>query len=477
MFRPFRAFALVAVLGVPLALSACAGEPSDASGEAVTPEQAREIAREAYVYGFPIVDGHRIMYAYFMNPESPSYRGPWNQIHSDARVYTPADKDVQTPNSDTPYSMLGMDLRAEPLVLTIPPMKEDRYFTVQLVDAYTFNFDYIGTRTTGNGGGTYLVAGPNWDGETPPGIDRVFRSETEIALGIYRTQLFGPDDLENVKKVQAGYEVEPLSAFLGEPAPEPPAPLDWSAPLTAEEQRTSLVFFDQLNAMLAYCPVHPSEQELRTRFARIGVEAGKTFDPDALSPEIRTAIEEGMSDAWQTFDALNENEVATGKVTSGDMFGTREFLNNNYLYRMAGAAIGIYGNSREEAIYPIYKADANGAPLDGSSASYRLRFAPGQAPPAESFASLTLYEMPASLLYANPIDRYLINSPMLDDLVRDDDGGVTIYVQHESPGADREANWLPAPAGPFIVVMRLYLPGPTALDGSWTPPPLEPVMD
>ena len=476
MPHPFRASALVAVLSIPLALAACA-DRSDTAGDSVTPEQAREIAQEAYIYGFPIVDSHRILYAYFVNPQSPSYRGPWNQIHSDARVYTPADKDVQTPNSDTPYSMLGMDLRAEPLVLTIPPMDEDRYFSVQLIDAYTFNFDYIGTRTTGNGGGTYLVAGPGWSGETPPGIDEVFRSETEIGLAIYRTQLFGPDDIENVKSVQAGYKVEPLSAFLGGPAPEPPAPLDWSAPLTAEEQRTSLAFFDQLNAMLAYCPVHPSEQELRTRFARIGVEAGKTFDPDALSPEIRTAVEEGMSDAWQTFDALNENEVATGKVTSGDMFGTREFLNNNYLYRMAGAVIGIYGNSREEAMYPIYKADANGDPLDGSRASYRLRFAPGQAPPAESFASLTLYEMPQSLLYANPINRYLINSPMLKDLVRDEDGGVTLYVQHESPGADREANWLPAPAGPFIVVMRLYLPEPKALDGSWTPPPLEPVMN
>jgi hypothetical protein len=476
MPHPFRASALAAVLSIPLALAACA-ESSDTPADPVTPEQAREIAQQAYVYGFPIVDSHRVMYAYFVNPESPSYRGPWNQIHSDARVYTPEDRDVQTPNSDTPYSMLGFDLRAEPLVLTIPAIEEDRFFHVQLVDAYTFNFDYIGTRTTGNGGGTYMVAGPNWDGETPPGIDRVFRSETEIALGIYRTQLFGPDDIENVKKVQAGYEVEPLSAFLGEPAPEPPAPLDWSAPLTAEEQRTSLEFFGVLNAALAFCPVQPSETELRERFARIGVEAGAPFDPDALDSEMRDAIQAGMADAWAAFDSLKTNEIETGQLNAGDMFGTREFLDNNYLYRMAAAVIGIFGNSREEALYPIYSVDANGDPLDGSSASYRLHFAQGEGPPAEAFASLTLYEMPASLLYDNPIDRYLINSPMLEDLVRNDDGGVTIYVQHESPGADREANWLPAPAGPFVVVMRLYLPGPEALDGSWTPPPLEPVTD
>ena len=392
-------------------------------------------------------------------------------------MYTPEDRDVQTPNSDTPYSMLGLDLRAEPLVLTIPPIEEGRFFHVQLVDAYTHNFAYIGTRTTGNDGGRYLLAGPNWDGETPPGIDEVFRSETQIGGAIYRTQLFGPDDLENVKKVQAGYGVEPLSAFLGEPAPQAPPALEWRTPLSAEEQRTSLAFFGQLNAALAWCPVDPSEVELRARFGRIGVEGGEPFDTEALSPEMRSALEAGVADAWAAFDSLTANEIARGEVTSGDMFGTREFLENNYLYRMAGAVIGIWGNSREEAMYPIYKSDANGDPLDGSKASYRLRFGPGEAPPAEAFSSLTLYEMPASLLYDNPIDRYLINSPMLPDLLRDDDGGVTIYIQHESPGPDREANWLPAPDGPFVVVMRLYLPGPSALDGSWTPPPLEPVVN
>ena len=475
MLHPFRVFALAAVLSIPFALAACA-ESSDTSG-AVTPEEAREIASEAYVYGFPMVDSYRVLYSYFGDPQSPEYKGAWNEVHSTARVYTPEDRAVQTPNSDTPYSMLGLDLRAEPMVLTIPPIEENRYFSVQLVDAYTFNFDYIGTRTTGNDGGTYLIAGPGWSGETPPGIDRVFRSETEIALAIYRTQLFGPDDLEKVKSVQAGYGAKPLSAFLGEAAPEGVAPITWVKPLSAEEQRTDVQFFGLLNAALAFAPVAPSETDLRARFARIGVVGGAPFDVGSLSADMRDALQAGMGDAWAAFDSLKTNEIDTGKVSSGDMFGTREFLKNNYLYRMAAAVLGIYGNSREEAMYPIYSVDSNGDPLDGSKASYRLRFAQGQGPPAEAFASLTLYEMPASLLYANPINRYLINSPMLKDLVRDDDGGVTINVQHESPGADREANWLPAPAGPFIVVMRLYLPGPAALDGSWTPPPLEPVMN
>jgi hypothetical protein len=476
MPHPFRVNALVAVLLIPLALAACA-DRSDTSGDSATPEEAREIASEAYVYGFPIVDNYRVLYSYLGDPQSPEYMGEWNVVHSTARVYTPEDKTVQTPNSDTPYSMLGMDLRAEPMVLTIPPIEESRYYSVQLVDAYTFNFAYIGTRTTGNGGGTYMVAGPDWSGETPDGIDKVFHSETQTVLAIYRTQLFGPSDLDNVKKVQAGYKAQPLSSFLGAEAPEAVPPITWTTPLSAQEERTSLEFFNVLNAALARAPVVPSEQKLRARFARIGVEAGKTFDPSSLSQDMQDSIKAGMADAWATLDSLKKNEIATGKVTSGDLFGTREFLKNNYLYRMAGAELGIYGNSEQEAMYPVYSVDANGNPLDGSKASYRLRVVKGEGSPAKAFWSLTMYEMPQSLLYANSINRYLINSPMLPDLVRDADGGITLYVQHESPGADKQANWLPAPAGPFMMVLRLYLPVPAALDGSWTAPPLEPVMN
>ena len=476
MFRRFLPSLWSLILALSVGLAACS-DSADTPGEEVTVEEAREIAREAYVYGYPMVDSYRILNAYFGNPDGPEYKGNWNTIISDARVYTPEDRTVQTPNSDTPYSFVGLDLRAEPLVVTIPAMEENRYFSVQLIDAYTFNFDYIGTRTTGNDGGRYLIAGPDWTGDVPDGIDGVYRSDTQVGIAIYRTQLFGADDLERVKEIQAGFEVEPLSAFLGEPAPPAPPPIEWRAPLSPEELRTSLDFFDHLNAVLAWCPVDPSEVELRERFARIGVEAGKTFDPAALTPEIRAAIEAGVADAWAAFDSLNTHAMATGELTSGDIFGTREFLRNNYLYRMTAAVTGIWGNSREEAMYPIYSVDANGDPLDGSKHAYRLHAEPGVTIPADAFWSLTMYEMPASLLYANEIDRYLINSPMVSDLVRDPDGGVTIYVQHESPGADKEANWLPAPDGPFVVVLRLYLPGEAALRGDWQPPPLEPVTD
>jgi hypothetical protein len=436
----------------------------------LTPAEARAIAREAYIYGFPMVDSYRIQHAYFVDRENPEYKAPWNQLKNIPRVYTPADKAIQTPNSDTPYSMIGMDLRAEPIVLTVPAVEKERYFSIQLIDAYTFNFDYIGSRATGNDGGSFLIAGPGWKGETPAGIEKVIRSETDLVIAAYRTQLFNPGDLGNVKKVQAGYKAQPLSAFLGQPAPEAAPAIDFIEPLTPAEQKTSLEFFDILNFVLQFCPAHPSETDLMARFAKIGVGAGKSFDARNLSPEVNGAIADGMADAWADAESL-KRRVDAKEVTSGDLFGTREYLKNNYLYRMVAAVLGIYGNSKMEAMYPVYTVDADGKKLGGAN-RYTLRFPPAQLPPVHAFWSLTMYELPSSLLSANPLDRYLLNSPMLPQFERDADGGLTLFIQNESPGKDKEANWLPAPRESFFMAMRLYRPKDEALSGKWTPPPL-----
>jgi hypothetical protein len=165
--------------------------------------------------------------------------------------------------------------------------------------------------------------------------------------------------------------------------------------------------------------------------------------------------------------------VDVGKVISGDMFGTREYLKNNYLYRMTAALLGIYGNSKAEAMYPLYTVDAAGEKLDATKNHYTLRFARAQLPPVNAFWSVTMYDLPASLLVANPLNRYLLNSPMLPNMKRDADGGLTLYIQNESPGKDKEANWLPAPKGKFWMAMRLYWPKEEALNGEWTAPPLK----
>jgi len=457
--HPFLAAALLGTLAI-----------TSARASDITPAEARAIAKEAYIYGYPMVDGYRIQYAYFVNRESPEFKAPWNQLRNIPRVFTPEDKAVQTPNSDTPYSMIGLDLRTEPIVLTVPPIEKERYFSIQLIDLYTHNFAYIGSRATGNDGGSFLIAGPGWKGKTPKGVKQVIRTETELALACYRTQLFNPADLDNVKKVQAGYSAQPLSAFLGRPAPKAAPAIDFIKPLTPATLKTSPEIFNNLNFILQFCPTVSSEKKLMARFAKIGIGAGKTFDAEKLAPEIKAAIGQGIADAWADFADLKKRFDA-GEVTSGDAFGTREYLKNNYPYRMIAAVLGIYGNSAQEAMYPMYMVDADGQKLDGAN-RYTLRFAPGQLPPVNAFWSLTMYELPSSLLTANPLNRYLLNSPMLPQFKMDADGGLTLLIQNESPGADKEANWLPASKGPFWMAMRLYWPKAEALAGKWTKPAL-----
>jgi len=334
--------------------------------QTITPDEARTIAKEAYIYGFPLVENYRVQYSYFVDPGSPEFKGGWNKISNTARVYTPDDKTIQSPNSDTPYSFVGADLRAEPLVFTVPAIETGRYYSLQFIDMYTYNFGYVGSRTTGNGAGHYLLAGPKWNGEKPDGINAIIRSETDFAFVIYRTQMFNPADIENVKKIQSGYKVRPLSEFLGKPSPAAAPVVNFIKPLSVQDQRTSLDFFNELNFVLQFCPTNPSEQQLMARFAKIGIGAGKTFDAQTLPPDIRKAVEDGIADAWKEFNAFKESEIDTGKVRSGDMVGTRDFLGDHYLYRMAAALLGIYGNSKEEAMYPVYFVDASGQKMDGS---------------------------------------------------------------------------------------------------------------
>jgi len=452
------------------AIAFWAAAPTSAmAASAVTPAEARAIAKEAYIYGYPLVDNYRIQYAYYVDKSNPNFKAPWNQLKNINRVFTPADTSVQTPNSDTPYSWAGLDLRAEPIVISVPAIEQKRYYDVQMWDAYTYIIGYAGSRTTGNEAGNFMIAGPGWKGETPKGIKKVYVSDTDFGMLVIRTQLFDPADIVNVEKIQAQYKMQPLSAFLGTAAPPAAPAVDFIIPLTQEEQKTSLEFFNIMNFVLGYSPVVPSERALRERFASIGIEGGKPFDPAKLSPAMKAAFEQGRADAWQVF-AGGIRKMEEGKITSGDVFGSRDFLKDNYLYRWIGT-IGIYGNAKEEAMYPVYRVDSAGKPLSGAN-RYTLRFAPDQYPPVNAFWSLTMYDLPQSLLVANPINRYLINSPMLPQMKKDADGGLTIYIQHESPGKDKESNWLPAPKGPFATYMRLYWPKQAALDGSWTQPKL-----
>lgn len=441
-------------------------------GADVAPGQMSSIAEQAFIYGFPMVMNYGVWYQYFIDKSDPAYKAPFNQIYNTARVYTPEDTTIVTPNSDTPYSFIAMDLRAEPFVVCNPEIGKGRYFSFQFTDMYTANFAYAGTRTTGNGPGCFMVAGPGWNGEKPPGITRLFRCETEFAAVLIRTQLFDSADIDNVKKIQAGYRAEPLSKFLNKPSPPSPPEVNWPK---IDNQMAEKDPFGYLNFVLQFCPPTGTaavEAPLRARFARIGVEAGKPFPADKLTPDqkarLETAVRDGLVKIKQEVETFGKNENGWRVSTKG--FGTRQMLGGDWTMRAGAAMAGIYGNDAAEAMYPLLAITSDGKKPDCSKNRYTLTFPAGKLPPANAFWSVTMYDAETQLLVANPIERYLINSPMLPDLKKNSDGSVTLYIQSASPGPDKEANWLPAPAGPIYVVMRIYWPKEAALNGTWKPP-------
>ena len=476
--RAWMSFALAASLGCT--------NPKDtisqaAKTEAQKPglEEVKAIAEEGFIYGLPIVMNYGVMYEYIVDRNSGQWKAPFNEIYNEARVFTPKDTAIPTPNSDTPYSLLWMDLRAEPMVLSVPAVPKPRYYSVMLVDGNCFNYGYIGSRATGTEPGDYLVVGPGWKGEKPAGIKQVFQASTQYSLAVYRTQLFNPGDLDNVKKIQAGYKAQPLSAYLKQPAP-PSAPAVSFPKFDKELVKTT--FFEYLDFALQFAPPGPEEAAIRARLARIGIGPGKTFDFKDLSLEHKAAVLVGMKEGDRKVD---EKVAALGKRINGwqvgSAFGDRAFYHGDWVLRAAAARAGIYGNDAVEAMYPMTKVDAAGEPLEGSKHNYVVAFPPGHLPPVIAFWSVTMYDGKTQLLVENPINRYLINSPMLPSLKRGKDGSVTLYIQNKSPGKDKESNWLPAPDGPIYLVLRLYWPRmepPSILppgEGTWQPPPLQKV--
>ncbi|WP_413904939.1 DUF1254 domain-containing protein [Candidatus Skiveiella danica] len=423
-------------------------------------DEVKATAEEAYLYGFPMIVGYDVMYKFFIDHNSGQFKAPINTLNNEARVFTPKDTAISTPNSDTPYSMAMLDLRAEPMVLCMPAIEKARYYDVQLIDLYTNNFGYIGSRATGNGAGCYLVSGPEWQGEKPPGIAKSFRSETQLGLVIYRTQLFNPADMDNVKKIQAGYKLQPLSTFLGKPAPPAAPAINWPK-LTPEMFTTG--FAEYLDFLLQFAPPTGTaavEKPMRDKFAAIGIGADRKAPPKTPpSPEVKAALGEGVKEAFAKIGATAEGVGTTVNGWQiGSAAGSREFYKGNWALRAAAAKLGIYGNSEAEAVYPFTRSDANGIVLDGSKHTYQMTFAPGQLPPVNAFWSITMYDGRTQLLIDNPINRYLVNSPMLPEMKKNPDGSLTLFIQRDSPGKDKESNWLPAPNRPMFVVMRLYWP-------------------
>jgi hypothetical protein len=435
---------------------------SPAIAQSIAPAEAKAIAADAYLYAYPMLYNYRTLFQQTADPSFPGYIGAFNRFRNYSRGFTPADNDIVTPSNDTPYSWAWLDLRAEPMVVSVPAAP-DRYYVLQWFDLYTHNFAYVGSRATGTEAGDYLFVGPGWSGETPKGIKKVFHSETQFIGTLTRTSWTGEADRDGLVAMQRQYRVRPLSEYMGGKPPEP-APA-FQFPAWDEARVNSIGFISYLNFIMQFTPPVASEKATLERFAKIGIGPGRAFDAATLDPAIREAIEAGVREGNERLQA------AIAKTTSSvDLFGTREFLGKDYVMRRAlGAAMGLYGNSKEEAYYTAYATDSAKQALDGGK-RYVLHFSKDQVPAVKFFWSMTMYDLPGRQLVANPISRYAIGSRS-PGLKTNADGSIDIYLQSKSPGADKESNWLPSPPkGPFYMILRMYGPQGSLIAGTWQAP-------
>jgi len=396
-------------------------------------------------------------------------------LYNNPKLSGPEDTIIVRPNNDTFYSGVWFDLSQQPQILEVPAITDGRYYSFQIIDMYTHNIDYVGTRKTGFDAGAYMFVGPNWDGETPEGINKVIKSEGNYVLALTRTQVFGPDDVENAQAVMSNYKVLSLNQYLGnmEAAVIPTNP---DFPPYNPQKVADANFISYFNALMTQGPIHPSEKDMFERFAKIGIDPGKSFNPDELEPEILAAINEGVTSGMEK---IKEESTKLGirkngwQLISGS-FGTREAMKGKYLRRAAAAYFGLWGNDLEEAFYPETTFDADGEELDGSKHKYILHFNADELPPAKAFWSLTMYKLPEQLLIANEINRYIISSNT-EGLIYNDDGSLDVYIQKDNPGEDKVSNWLPAHDGKFSLQSRIYWPDPEALDPLYAPPAVQKV--
>ncbi len=428
----------------------------------VSPKEAKAIAEEAYIYAFPILDQYKMLFVMAVWEKSPAYEAPFNQMKNKAILLGPEYTAIVRPNNDTFYSIVWLDLRAEPMVISVPAIPDKRYYAWQLIDMYTHNIDYIGTRETGFEAGKYLIAGPEWQGKKPEGVEKIIQTEGNFLVALCRTQVYSEDDVEDAVKVQNGYKVESLSEFIGAESPAPPAELNF--PIFSPEKVRSVEFITYLNFMLGQLKPHSSEIELFKKFAKIGIGPDAPFDVEKLDPEMKKAIEDGIASALVKIEAETRKlgVMQNGWMQIAGAFGTREAMQGKYLTRAAAAFMGLWGNTLEEAFYPETSVDEDNEALDGSKHNYILHFDKDEIPPVKAFWSLSMYKLPEQHFIENPINRYVISSAT-KGLKYNEDGSLDVYIQKDSPGKNKESNWLPAHDGLFSLQARLYWPNPDML--------------
>ena len=437
-----------------------------------TSNDPADIATLAYIWGFPLVTMER-QFNFVTSPNVPPGvgRGPANMKSVESCATNLANAsftDATSPNADTSYCYIQFDLTKEPVVIVVPPI-DDRYYTFQFLDAYTNVFDYIGTRVTGSSGGTYLLAGPEWNGQVPEGMSKIW-SPTNLSWLIARTIVKGPTDMANVVAIQDKYDVKPLSVFQGNPATQPIEQANVSQEVPIGPQPTLIAptgikVYDEIGQAMIGNPLNPPDPTLVNQLESLGI--GPDMTPSSQANDtIKAALQTGISEGQKMIDTKVAN---LGSVVNGWLISTGGIYGNDYLNRAAITQLGIGLNVPQEAFYPATFTDSQGQPLNGAN-NYTIHFDPGQTPPAYAFWSVTMYNN-KSLLVDNPLNRYSINS--YTELKNNTDGSIDLYLQNQNLGPDKESNWLPAPADSFNLVMRLFLPQPQALNGTWQPPGVE----
>ncbi len=433
--------------------------------------ETAKIAQDAYIFGYPLVlmDVTKQVQVSVSAPDEKRFKAPVNQfIH--ARVTPdPTFTDVVSPNADTLYSIAWLDLSKDPIVLSVPAT-DKRYYLMQMLDAWTNVFASPGTRTTGNGKGNFAITGPGWSGTLPAGVSQI-KAPTNMVWIIGRTQANGKTDYPAVHTIQDQYKLTPLSAwgttYTAPAGAEPPAGLDTkTSPAEQVAAMDAATFFSRLNALMKANPPAAADASAMQPFTTIGVAPGRPFPQEEKTlPDVedgsRLAKEQIRAWAKEEF-GKNENNWSLNTENVG-RYGT------DYRFRALVAYAGLGANLPEDAIYPRSIADSEGRPLSGAY-RYVIRFPKGQLPPANAFWSVTMYNSRQAFV-DNPIDRYAIGDR--DDLNFADDGSLTLFIQHDSPGKDKESNWLPAPEDSFNVVMRIYWPKQDVIDGTWKPPAVQ----
>jgi hypothetical protein len=437
------------------------------STPAINEAEAHAIAVEAYLYFYPLVTMDLTRKQLVNTPPGKGLGGPMNTFDN-IPVFPTADmRVVVRPNFDTLYSSGWLDLTREPMVVSVPDTG-GRYYLLPMLDMWTDVFASPGWRTTGTKAGNFLLVPPGWNGKVPATFTRI-DAPTPYAWIIGRTKTDGPADYEAVHAIQKGYKITPLSGW-GKPPVAIKAKIDPSVeiktpPKKQVDSMAAAEYFSYAAALLRLHPPHSTDQPIIARMKRIGIEPGKAFDIAKVDASVKMAIEGAPADAQKlmAWKIPTLARVVNNWSMNTDTMGV---YGNYYLKRAIVTQLGLGANLPEDAIYPLNLADDTGKPLDGAN-KYAIHFAKDEIPPVSAFWSITLYDT-EGFQVANPLNRFAVSSWM--PFKRDADGSLTLYFQNESPGSDRESNWLPAPKGPFNLTMRLYAPKSEALTGLWNPP-------